>query len=481
MDGFRRRIAVSLFSSYVSQFATTVVNLATKLVLARLIAPNDLGIYSLALVLLLGCDMLVDLGISQHVARERHRPYGNFLLLRMSISAALFIALLAGADVLRFWGAEMPAVTRALAIVVVIKAAAGVPYLYLDRELLIHRSLSPQILRLVLTGAVSLGLAYFRMGVWALVYGTIAGEAVYTATMWQAARGMPIEITWKYSSRLVWGSKFLFLMAWMNFALQQGDKAIVGTLMNGSQVGYYAMAYSIVMLIAKMVESAVYRVIYPTFCEYKDDLEQLGSIYRKATLAIMIIEAPIFFYLLFNAPTLVSMLLGKKWLPAAIIIQVLSISGIINPFTALGYEVLRARKRDGILMLSMVLSAVTLMSSGYILTRRFGTVGMAAAYYIFVGNLPAIVTVYRTIKADFLKLLWEVGLVYAISFTAIAAVSLSLAFAPAAKAAAAGLLIPVCWYTHYRLFDDGAGRRTIGVLLARRETSPSEVSAPDNA
>ena len=476
MDDFKRKAVVSLFSSYASQLATTAVNLATKLILARLIAPEDLGLYALALLILLGGDMLVDLGVSQHLVREKHRPYGNFLGLRLCIAAALFGGLEFAAPVFKFWGNEFPFVIRLMAITLVIKAISGVPIVFLDRELLIHRSLVPQFARIATMGLTSIGLACFGYGVLALVWGTIAAEAVFALLIWNAVRGhIPLKFTWKHTGSLIWGGKFLFLIGCMGFALQQGDIAIIGGLLSPRDVGLYTMAFTLIVLISKAVEAAVFRVIYPMFCEYNGDLPNLGRIYRYATLAITAIEAPIYFFVLFNAPVLVSVLLGEKWLPAAVLMQALSVFGIINPFSTFGNEVLRATKRDAVLTVSAGIGAVTLLTTGYILTSRYGTMGMVAAHYIIIGSIPSVVAVYRTVRADFITLAGQLAIVYATSFAAIAVVSIGLSSAPGSQAIVAGLLVPACWYIYYRAFGNGLGRDVLRTFLARRPVATTEV------
>ena len=477
MEGLKRKAIVSLVSSYAAQFTTVAANLATKLILARLIAPEDLGLYALTLLIMLGGDMLIDLGVSQHIVRERDRPYGNLLVLRIVISAALFAGLELGAPILKFWGAEFPGLVRLMAFTLVIKGFSGVPNLFLDRELLIHRSLLPQFARIASMGLVSVGLAYFGYGVWALVWGTVAAEAVFGLLIWRAARGhIPLILTWRHTWELVWGSKYLFLISIMGFALQQGDVAIIGGLLSAKEVGFYAMAFTLIILVSKVVEAAVFRVIYPMFCEYRHDMEKMGRTYRFATLAITAIEAPIYFYLLFNSPIIVPLILGEKWLPSALLMQALAIFGILNPFSTFGNEILRATKRDAILTVSTVIGAITLLTTGYMLTSRFGTLGTVAAHYIIIGSIPTIITIYRTVTADFIKLTRQLAIVYATSFSVIAIASIGLSFNPYIQAFATGLLVPACWYTYYRVFGNGIGRDALNVILDRRSTAVTEAA-----
>lgn len=477
MDNYKQKAIVSLFSSYASQFATTATTLTTKLLLARLIAPKDFGTYALALLVLLACDLFIDFGISQHLTREKHRPYGNVLLMRLTTATFLFLLIQSFAHKMTFWGANLPHVLRVLSIVMLFKAVSWVPTVYIDRELLIHRSLLPQFSRLLLTAGVSIYLGFLHWGVWALVYGTIAGEAAFAVTIWRAAWGhIPIELTWRHTWEMVRGSKFLFLIALMGFGLGQGDIAIIGTVLDSKQVGYYTMAYSLVIMVSRIIETSIYRVIYPMFCEYKDRTEDLGRIYRQATLAITAIEAPIYFFLLFNAPTVVAVLLSKKWMPTAIIMQALSVSGIINPFSTFGNELLRARGMDRLLIVSTIISSTTFVGCGYLLTRAYGTMGMVAANYIIIGSIPTIIRVYKTVKPDFKKLAGELGIVYVTSFASIALVSVLLRKYPHIEAIVASLLIPICWYTYYRAFGDNFGSKSINMIMSRRSSTNPEVS-----
>lgn len=475
MDNINKKAIISLFSSYASQFATTATSLASKIILARLIAPDDLGTYSLALLVLMGADMLMDLGISQHIIREDRRPYGNFLMLRLAIAGIIFAGLEIFAPLFSFWGADLPGVLRIMAIIAVFKAFSVVPTLYLDRELLIHKSLFPQIARLIILGAISIGLAYYGYGVWAMAWGTVASEAVYTILIWISARKkMPLDLEWKNTWSLIKGSRYLFLISIMGFALQQGDIAIIGSVLNSRQLGYYAMAYTLVILVSKVVESAIFRVIYPTFCEFKDDPEKLGSIYRRATLAIMAIEAPIFFYLLFNAPLVVTTILGKKWEQASYLIQVMSIFGIMNPFSTFGNEILRARKQDHILTLATALGAANLLISGYFLTLKYGVTGMVIANYIIIGSIPTIVTVYRILKRDFITLSWQLAAVYVTSFSASWLVSTGTKANPYTQIILCTLLIPLSWYAYYHMFGDGFGGRTLSILKSGNSVQAAE-------
>jgi O-antigen/teichoic acid export membrane protein len=477
MEGFKRRAVVSLLSSYISQFVTTAVNLGTKLLLARLIAPDDLGVYAIALFFLLAGDMLVDMGISQHIVREKERPYGSMLTIRLVLSLVLFIVVQFIAHKLTRWGTEFPDVIRLMSITLIVKAFSGVPSLFLDRELLIQKSVLPQMVRIGTMGLVSVILAYFGYGVWALAWATVFAEVLYGILIWRAVRGkLLLGLTWRHVGRLVYESRYLFLIGIMGFALQQGDTAVLGALLTNTQVGYYTMAFSLIVLVSKVVESAVFRVVYPMFCECVDDISKVGKIYRIATLAIYSIEVPIYFFLLFNSPQIVSVLLGEKWLPAAKLMQALAVFGIINPFCTFGNEVLRAKKLDSILTASTIIGAVTLIGFGYLFTYWLGAIGMVVAHYFIVGSLPVILVLRRLVWKEFNVLFSQLLVVYAGTFILMLLADLIFGTMPYVQTAVSGLLIFLCWYAYYRMFGEGIGPDAVRVLLSRTPPSISEAA-----
>lgn len=467
MENFKRKALISLISSYASQFATTATNLATKLILAHLIAPGDLGVYAKALFVQLGLEMLMDMGVTQHVARENHRPYGAYLVIRVAAALILIAAVQIFGGVFSVWGAELPNVSRALSIILLIKALSGVPNLYLERELMIQKSVLPQLLRLFTNGVVSIILARLNFGVWALVCGAVTGEFTFAVFMWRSAWAyIPIDITWRHGGTLIWESRHLFAISLMGFALQQGDIAITGSLLPNKQVGFYAMAYSLVIILSKVVEAAVYRVIYPLFCEYRDNISDLGNIYRRATLAVYAVEAPIYMFLIFNARVIIPALLGEKWRPAVPIIQLLSIYGIINPLPTFGNEILRAKKQDRLLTLSNVIGSVTLIVSGYLLTKSHGAEGMAIAKYIVIGSIPVVMSLYSSIRQDLILLVGQLALVYSIAVVGIGIVSLGFSFSAAAQVAAGTLFIPLIWIIYYYMFGSEIGTGALRNLRA---------------
>jgi len=417
MDRLKRRAVVSLASSYLSQLGTTGAEFISKIILARLILPAQWGIFAEAMLIVLVADVFTDFGLSQHLVREKKRPFGNVLLIRAGLSVAAIGIVELFAPCLKVFTPELIAPARALAPLILIKALGTVPTVYVDRELIVHKSLIPQFARLGINAGVSIWLAATGWGVWALVSGALAGETAYTALIWISVRKLlKLEFTLGYTRTLIAGSRYLFLIALIGLLLQQGDILVTGTLLDPKIVGLYAMALMLCQRVSKIVETAIYRVIYPIFCEFSHDMDKLGQIYKCTTLAISTIEVPIYLFLLFHSGFLVSMLFGQNWMSMAVILQALAMSGVANPYAVFGIEVLRATKQDKMLFLASVSGAMTLVIAGFILTSRYGAMGMVAANYLPVSAVFVVIFLWRNVRSHFIDLSCKLGVVYIFSF-----------------------------------------------------------------
>lgn len=444
----------SLAASYTSQFLQTGANFATKILLARLVMPAGWGIYAEAMMVVLVADTVTDMGLSQHVIREKQRPYGNVLLIRLILAMACTAVLIAAAPLLAlvFKTADIIGPARGLAPLIILRALLSVPRVYLDRELLVQKALLPQFAAVVTMAAVSLPLGYAGYGVWALVIGTLAAELVQLGLMWAAVwRSIPLEITMAYTWRLLRGSRYLFLIAVVGFVIQQGHIAVTGTLLLPTQVGIYAMAFTLVTLLAQVVENAIYRVIYPMFCEFASDIGRIGRIYKCATVVTLSIEAPIAFLLLFNSHYLIQLLLSDKWLPMAPVLAALAPAQLLTKHCTFGLEVLRATKQDRWLMLVSTTAAGTVAIAGYLLTRSYGLMGMVGSNYIVLGAIVMFVVLLKIIPQEVMDVMRKAVIIYLVSFGIAAAPALLFSGSPARHFVALGGML-VSWAILGRLF-----------------------------
>jgi len=117
------------------------------------------------------------------------------------------------------------------------------------------------------------------------------------------------------------------------------DYIIIGSLLGSKALGYYTIAFNLIILPISKINPIVTRVAFPIFSKMQNDISLLKKSYFKIIRILSCINFPYFFGLFISAPILVPVIFGEKWMPSVLLIQILSFVGItraiVNPIGAL--------------------------------------------------------------------------------------------------------------------------------------------------
>lgn len=178
MASVRRALALSLIERYL----LLVLALGSNMALARLLTPEQIGIYSVSMAVLGLAQALRDFGIGSYLVQVRElneEKAGTAFSLTMGLGATLFLVTLAAASFVGdYYGdARVTATLRICALNFLLLPLTTVPMALLRRAMQFKRLLYTTIAAAVVGAAVSVGLALLGGGVSALAWGAVAGNA----------------------------------------------------------------------------------------------------------------------------------------------------------------------------------------------------------------------------------------------------------------------------------------------------------------
>jgi O-antigen/teichoic acid export membrane protein len=184
----RRALWWSVANNVVGRVGTTLIGI----VLARILVPEDYGVYAVALVAMNVLLSMNELGVSLAVVRwpgdvSRIAPTVGTLALVSSVAlwAVVFLLAPAFADALNTPEASWP--IRALSFAIVIDAVTAVPAGLMTRGFMQRERMIVDTIGFAVTAAVSVALAIGGVGVWALVVGALIGNLVNAAFILRVA------------------------------------------------------------------------------------------------------------------------------------------------------------------------------------------------------------------------------------------------------------------------------------------------------
>ena len=369
------RFLSSTLASYRSLVVRVLVTFAARVLLARLLVPEEHGLYELALRIVTIAAAVRDLGLLYHLMRDQRQPYGTVLAFSLVSGLGITLALVLGAPLAAGLDPRLPEVLRIFALWVFLDGLVGVPRTYFERQLEIGRLVGPEIARGLATAALAVALAAAGWGVWSLVAADLAAAALFAGLVWSRAWGkIPLEVRPRLLPDLLRRSNVLFLV-WIVFQLVTYiDVFIVGAYTDTATVGQYARAYMLAFLVSPIVYP---RALLPALLDYRDDPARFAATYRMATVFLMCCQVLAGYFLFCNAEKVVAIVLGDQWVPAAALLRVLCLVPTIDAFSELGGEVLKVRHEDRTWLGILLLNLASLVGFGVLLTRRFGAMGMA--------------------------------------------------------------------------------------------------------
>jgi len=329
-----------------------VGTLVTGIILARLLSPNDYGVFAVALVALIFISNLNDLGIEQALVRwpdsiDGVAPTGKTVILASSIlqfavlfAGAPYFAHALGAD-------EATGVVRLLSIGVVINGLFAVPSAVLTRSFRQDLRTAADFAGFVVGVVVTVAMAVAGYGVWSLAWGRLLGNAVngvlhalFARTHYHYGfdRALARELL---SEGIPIAGLTILAVSVLNV-----DTVVAGRVLGPVLLGFYVLAFNLSSWPVNVFAVAVWRVSVPAFARMQNDLARLSEAFTRSFGLLMAVILPVCILLSVLALPLIRLVYGVKWAAAAPVLSVLAALGALRVALQLMTDVLVAVGRS---------------------------------------------------------------------------------------------------------------------------------------
>ena len=368
------------------------LTLFSTVALARLLLPSAYGLIGMATVFTEALYSLQDLGTaSALIQRQEHDDnlasslFWTNVVLGIIGAAVIFASAPLAAALY-----HEPAVGRVL-------AALSVSFL-IGNLGVIHRALLARAMRFRRISAVQLSASLASVtvaviaaacgaGVWSLVAGSTAQSATFAILYWLSSPWRPrwhialddLQSVTRHSGNLTASNV-------LEYVTRNADKALIGRALGTIALGYYSLAYGLMMYPLFNVTMSLGNVLFPAFARLQDSNERLGRAYLRALTVIASVTFPLMLGLIATADLVVSIFFGQRWQPMIPIVVILAPVGMVQSLTYTAGFVYQAKsKTDWMFRWTVLESLVSL--AAFVIGVRWGTVGVAAAYAISVAVL----------------------------------------------------------------------------------------------
>lgn len=347
--GLAKLSLVGMFWTGLSMGALALAEVAALIVMARLLSPNDFGLYAAALVVIKFSAIFEGLGVAPAIVQrpaleERHLRVGFTLSLLLSLSVAALVWALAPAiaDVLRL--PDLPPIVRGGCLVFLCQG------FYMVAQASAQRALRFRWLAGVDACAFAVGfvvagpvLAWLGFGIWALISALVIQHFVRMVALLfgQPHAKRPLLERRAIGELLYFGGGFT-LARICNYLAGQADKLVVGRWLGAETLGIYAVATQLMTAPAAIFGQILDRVLFPTMALVQQEPARLARAYRSGVAACALLVLPAGVILAIVAPELVLVLLGAGWEGVVVPLQILALGMLFRTSYKLSDSIARA-------------------------------------------------------------------------------------------------------------------------------------------
>lgn len=432
-----------------------VIGFARSIAIARLLAPEDFGLFGMALTVLLGLNALTTLGLDQTIVarqfendselRQQSNTVWSAELVRSVLLSLLVLA--SAYPMAQFYNQpRLLNLIPVLAVAALIEGFKNIGLAILRKEISYARIFWYDLLVSIGTTVLTVAIAFVTRSVWALVFGLLISATLGTALSYLFHPFRPRFAFEKAAfQRALDFGRFAIVIAVSSYVTTMADNVAVGRLLGTGALGNYALAYSLASFPIGVMVYALGRVTLPAFAELAASTPgRLESAFTRVftigSLSLITTTVPLFLL----ADDIVQLLFGGKWIAAGPALRVLSLIIPLRGLVLIISSLLFGLNRPKPVATGKALEAVIFLVLVFPLTKTFGSTGAAWAGVItYAFALVNRLFVLRSIVPDLSTKLIRVSfstLIAGIAGLLIAAFGLSFLTSPLPRMLLGGLL-----------------------------------------
>ncbi|MFS0866259.1 oligosaccharide flippase family protein [Microbacterium sp. 179-B 1A2 NHS] len=380
------------------------------IVLARILAPEQFGVFAIALTVQAILMTVADLGLSADLIRsdDPMRIAPTVATLGLVSGGLLTLATLVwSGQIAELLGSSAAASAIAvLSVSLVLGGVTVVPFAMLQRRFQQRELFVVFAVDFVVSTAVTLSLVGLGFGVLALAIGRVSAQVVSTVLQFVFARVVPRFGVDRTVVRpvLAFGVPIAAanLLSW---ALLNADNVILARVLGATALGFYVLAFNISNWPMSALASVVRSISLPYFSRAESTTDALAVV----TALAWALALPAGGVLAVLSDPVISVVYGDKWLPAAPVLAALGVYGALRVVFDVFAGFLYARGLSRPVLWIQVVWLVAIVGAVLAGAQTLGIAGAGWAHAIVavVVVLPAYLLVLRRAGLQIVPLLRE--------------------------------------------------------------------------
>lgn len=361
----KSKVLSGLFWKVMENGGTQGIQFIVSIILAKLLTPEEYGIVGLITIFITIANVFVQNGFNTALIQKKNADdvdFSSVFYLSLGVAAVMYAVLFAGAPLIAafYEEPELVLIVRVLAVILFFGAVTSVQNAVVARRMEFRGLFFATLAAVIISGLLSICMAYKGMGVWALVGQQIAYYFFLMLVLF-------ITVSWKpgllFSITRV---KTLFSFGWKLLCSSLLDTVynniyglVIGKAYNNEVLGYYNRGDQFPKLITNNLGVAIQSVMLPAFSASQSDKPRVKSMVRRSIVTSSFVILPMMAGLIAVAEPMVLVILGEKWLSCVPFLKLMCVAYSFWPIHIANLQAINAMGRsDTFLKLEIIKKTV---------------------------------------------------------------------------------------------------------------------------
>lgn len=434
-----RSLAKGIAWTSLVTWLSQILSWGSTLVVVHYLLPSDYGLVGMALLYLGFAQMASDLGVGAAVVQfqklddDQLRQFNSVAIIA-GVALVLLSVVVATPIGDFFHESRLPVIIMVMSSNFVISAFKVVPQGLMQRQLQFRKLALFEGTKSILAAMANLAMAMSGFGYWTLAVGPLVGATVYAVLVvmqqpvgFRVPRMATIREPFRFSSHIL-VSRF----AWYGFS--NADFAVISKALGSTALGAYTIGWTLSGTAVEKITALVGRVTPAFFSAVQNDMAALRRYLLIVTEGLALVTFPVCIGLALIAKDLVLLVMGERWTPAIVPMQILAIVATYRSIHPLIAQVLMALRQSRRTMNNTLITVLTL-PVGFYFASRWGITGVAVVWLVLYPMLviPLSVRTFRIIGLPiraYLGSLWAATSSCAVMAAAVALVGSAFSGGP---------------------------------------------------
>jgi lipopolysaccharide exporter len=346
------------------------LGLLSTIILARLLSPEDFGLVAITMLVIHFLHVFAQTGAQQYLLSKNiindddlNTAWSINIILHSFIALLLFCFAGLIAD---FFKADLTLALKVSSFILIIIGLNNPAISIAKREFKYSGIFKLALLVKFISFSVTITIAFYTHSYWALIIGSICHYTVNTIGSYFIYPYKPSFCLKNF--RQQWGfSKWVLLRGFTGYIRSKGDAFLIAKFFTTSEIGLFTVAKDFAMLVYEQIATPIAEIIMTSVQKTSNNKGDIPHIVEKYLLILISLLAPIICLLSLLSESIVTIILGEKWLAAAPILTILTLLGVSTSITVVFNSTLTALKRTKLTFKIDIITTIIILTTLFLL------------------------------------------------------------------------------------------------------------------